>query len=487
MIDSLAMQMAELSGMSPWIFVILLKTVLVATVFLAAVSVLAMMCIWGERKIAGHIQCRIGPKHVGPFGLIQSLTDGVKLLLKEDLVPDSADSVLFRMAPYMAFAPVFVAFLAIPFGPQFVFEAALNVGVLYLLAVLGLEVMGTILSGWASNSKWAIYGGMREACQIVSYEIPLGISILCGVLVAGTMNMTELNYLQGGGMHTWFVFHNPFVFLAFFIYFVASLASAKRAPFDLPEAESELVAGFHTEYSGLRWSFFFFAEYAGMFIIGCIQAILFLGGWNSPLGSWDPMYAALGYDPVAVGTIVLNDSTAIAGNWTDVASGMGLKGGMIGVLLLNMYSAGIVVTKALGVVVLHMWIRWTLPRIRIDQVLHGCIKGLLPVSLALFVGVAIWLYVLNPGAEAFTHGTTNLANLTGEVSTVQTVTQWILMSVGVIFMLFYIAIMAGALITPRSKGPQKGIFQDVMPVGKSVHYTRGPDYKTEEERSLASG
>src|SRR5438034_3622419 len=232
----------------------------VAMVFLPVVSLVAMFCIWWERKVAGHMQSRIGPNRVGPFGLLQSLADGIKLLVKEELAPDAADHFLFRLAPYLAFAPAFAAFLALPFGPNLAFEPRLNAGLFWILAILSVEVMGVILAGWSSNNKWAVYGAMREACQMVSYEIPLGISIIVGVMTAGTLNMLDLGHMQGGGIHTWLIFRNPFAFLAFFVYFVASLASNKRAPFDLPESESELVAGFHTEYSGLRFSFFFFAE-----------------------------------------------------------------------------------------------------------------------------------------------------------------------------------------------------------------------------------
>src|SRR5436305_3857450 len=260
------------------------SVVIIGVVFVSTAMFIAMFSIWWERKVAGHIQSRLGPNRVGPIGLLQSLADGIKLILKEDLVPKDADGLLFRMAPYLAFAPAFAAFVALPFGPDFTFEPRLNVGVFWILAILSVEVMGVILAGWASNNKWSVYGAMREACQMVSYEIPLGISIIIGVMTAGTLNMVQLGHLQGGGIHTALIYRNPFVLLAFFMYFVASLASNKRAPFDLPESESELVAGFHTEYSGLRFSFFFFAEYAAMFVVGGIQAALFLGAWNDPFG-----------------------------------------------------------------------------------------------------------------------------------------------------------------------------------------------------------
>jgi NADH-quinone oxidoreductase subunit H len=221
--------------------------------------------------------------------------------------------------------------------------------------------MGVILAGWASNNKWSVYGAMREACQMVSYEIPLGISIIVGVMAAGTLNLVQLGYQQGGGIHTWLIFRNPFVFLAFFTYFIASLASNKRAPFDLPESESELVAGFHTEYSGLRFSFFFFAEYAAMFVVGGIQTALFLGGWNDPFG-------LIGY---------FHHQFVQDGNH-------------LALFALNVVAVGVFVFKALMIVFVQMWLRWTLPRPRIDQVLYACVKVLLPITCVLLLGAALW-------------------------------------------------------------------------------------------------
>jgi NADH-quinone oxidoreductase subunit H len=340
---------------------ILFSVVLCAAVFLPAISLIAMFCIWWERKVAGHIQARFGPNRVGPIGILQSLADGIKLLVKEDLTPAVADHFLFRLAPYLAFAPPFAAFLALPFGPDLTFEPRLNVGVFWILAMLSVEVMGVILAGWASNNKWSIYGAMREACQMVSYEIPLGISIIIGVMTAGTLNMVQLGHLQAGGLHTWLIFRNPFTFVSFFVYFIASLASNKRAPFDLPESESELVAGYHTEYSGLRWSFFFFAEYGAMFVVGGIQAALFLGAWNDPFGLVGYFYHQFRASDNVVGLVAV-----------------------------NLIGAGIFVAKALSIIFVQMWIRWTLPRPRIDQVLYACVKVLLPLACVLLLGAALW-------------------------------------------------------------------------------------------------
>lgn len=348
------------------------SAVIVAVIVTPCILLFAMFAIWWERKVAGHIQSRPGPNRVGIFGLLQSLADGIKLLTKEDLRPKDADGVLFRLAPYLAFAPVFAAFLAIPFAPNLTFEPKLNAGVFWLLAIMSVEVMGVILAGWSSNNKWAVFGAMREACQMVSYEIPMGLAIMVGVMAAGTMNMVELGHLQGGGIHTWIIFRNPFVFAASLVYFIASLASNKRAPFDLPESESELVAGFHVEYSGMRFAFFFFAEYAAMFVIGAIQASLFLGGWNDPFGIVGYYYSHFSADPIAHRN---------------------------GLILLNFAAAGIFVVKVLMLVFVQMWLRWTLPRPRIDQVLYACVKVLLPAACVLLLGGALW-ELLVPGWQS---------------------------------------------------------------------------------------
>ncbi|MCX5659141.1 MAG: NADH-quinone oxidoreductase subunit NuoH [Planctomycetota bacterium] len=477
MIDLFAQYLATRAGLDPlaagpWLG-ILLRILIVVTIFLPAGSLLAMFAIWWERKVAGHIQGRLGPMHVGFHGIAQSLADGIKLLLKEDLIPEGADRLLFRIAPYLAFAPVFAAFMALPFSPQFIFESGLNIGVLYILAVLSVEVMGVILAGCASNSKWAVYGAMREACQIVSYEIPLAVSILCGVLVAGTLDLVELSYLQGGGVHKWFVFHNPFIFVAFVIYFIASLAANKRAPFDLPESESELVAGFHTEYSGLRWAYFFFAEYDAMFVVGGIQTALFLGGWNSPLGKWDPVNLfVLGYDPVLAGQNYFAGAVGAAKSVDGIASAMGVS--VVGLVLLNLYGAFWFLFKMLSLVFVQMWIRWTLPRIRIDQVLYACVKVLLPASLIAFVGVAGWVWLVpQPASVTVNHlELARLGHLASPTPWLQWVAQVALALVGAGVVLFFVGVAALAWLK-QGKNPPKSLFAGVMPVGRTVAFNPG--------------
>ncbi len=329
----------------PWF----IRDIIVVAGVLGFVSLVAMVGIWGERKVSGDLQSRLGPMRTGGWhGWSQSLADGLKFIQKEDLIPASADNLLFRLAPYIALVPAIIAYMAIPFGGDWAFRNP-NVSLLFVLAMLGVEVLGVILGGWASNSKWSLYGAMREACQLVSYEIPMGLSLIIPVMAVGSLNLVEMGQAQTGGWFHWTMFKSPFLFCAFFTYYIASLASCKRAPFDLPEGESELVAGFHTEYSGFRFVLFFFAEYTAMFAVSALATIIFLGGWNSPFG--DASNSPL---------------------WFILKSGF--------------------------LVWVQMWVRWTLPRIRIDQVMHACIKYLLPFTMLLFLCSSVWQLFVYEGS-----------------------------------------------------------------------------------------
>src|SRR5580765_1931471 len=271
------------AGVPSWVLV--LSACLIGIgILVGFVSVLVMFAVWLERKVSGHIQCRFGPMYAGGWhGWAQSLADGIKLLAKEDLIPLGADAALFVLAPAIMLAAIFGALAAMPLAPS-VYFANLNLGLFAILAMSSMTTIGVVMAGWASNSKWALYGAMREAAQVIAYEIPLGISLLVPLMVVGTLNLGEASAQQASwfGMHC-VMFQNPFVLPAFILFFVAALAETKRAPFDLPESESELVAGFMTEYSGIRWSFFFLEEYAAMFLMSIVAAVFFLGGFESPL------------------------------------------------------------------------------------------------------------------------------------------------------------------------------------------------------------
>ena len=330
----------------------LLAAIVHGSILVGFVALSAIFFIWLERKVAGRIQDRLGPTRVGgKFGWLQTLADGLKLLVKEDLIPRDADKMLFRVAPYIAFCGAFGAFIVLPFGNNIVAKN-LDIGAFFILAVMSTEIFGVILAGYGSGSKWSLFGGMREAAQMVSYEVPMALCVIIPVIVAGSMNLNTIAVQQTGVFWNWYVFHDPFTFCAFWTYFTCATASCKRAPFDLAEAESELVAGFHTEYSGLRWSFFFMAEYGAMFAVSGIAILLFLGGWNPGILPFD-LSTALGWP----------------GNVLNVA---------------------VFIVKAWLLVFVMMWVRWTLPRLRIDQVMMTCLKYLLPISCFLLLGVSVW-------------------------------------------------------------------------------------------------
>src|SRR5262245_14992868 len=236
---------------------------------------------WLERRVWARIQSRVGPTRVGPQGCLQWLSDGIKLLLKEDIVPDAADRPLFLFAPYFVVWGIVATFVVIPFSSSLII-ADMNVGILYLTAVTALVVVGVLMAGWASNNKWSLIGGIRSAAQIISYEIPAGLALLPVVLLTGTLSTQGIIEAQGWAPWHWFAFHNPFTFVAAFMFYVAALAEGNRTPFDIPEAESELVAGFCTEYSGFRYLLFFMAEWGNLYVIGAVATTLFFGGWQVP-------------------------------------------------------------------------------------------------------------------------------------------------------------------------------------------------------------
>ncbi|MBI2982359.1 MAG: NADH-quinone oxidoreductase subunit H [Deltaproteobacteria bacterium] len=237
---------------------------------------------WVERRIAARMMDRVGPNRVGPQGFFQWLADGIKSILKEDIIPTNADPILFRLAPYLVFVGMFVAFVVVPFSSKLII-ADLNVGIFFLIAVTSIVTVGIMMSGWASNNKYSLLGGMRSAAQIVSYEIPTGLAILVIVLLSGTLSLQEIIAAQGAYPWQWFIFNNPFTAITFFILFISALAEGNRAPFDIPEAESELVSGYSTEYSGMRFVFFYFEEWANIYLIAAVGTALFLGGWQIPI------------------------------------------------------------------------------------------------------------------------------------------------------------------------------------------------------------
>lgn len=340
------------------------------SITLAAVVIVVLLgatayCIYFERKIAGWIQDRYGPNRVGPRGLLQPIADGAKMLLKEDVLPHHVDRILFVLAPALTFAVAMITFAAIPWGGQWqVGEKLLNIqvanpdiGLLYILGVASMGVYGVVLGGWASNNKYSFYGAIRATAQMLSYEIPMGLCILVVVMTMGTLRLETITELQTdpaywlGVIPQWNVFLHP---LAFVILFITALAETNRAPFDLAEAEQELVGGYHTEYSALKFGMFFLAEYAHMLVGSAFIAVLFLGGWHFPGIPWAQPEATQWY-AVVVKMLVLSGKIA-------------------------------------AFIFLIMWIRWTLPRFRFDQLMRLAWKGLIPITLALFVLATVLVY-----------------------------------------------------------------------------------------------
>ncbi len=308
-----------------------------AIVFL--ITQLPIFLIWFERKVAAHIQDRLGPMRVGWHGVLQSFADGLKLVFKEDIIVTGADRFLFKLAPFIVVMGAFAGFAVLPWGDG-LGVSDLNIGLLYVIAITSFGAIGILMAGWASNNKYALFGGMRSAAQMVSYEIPTAILILAVVTQVGSLNLQDVIAAQQGGFGSftnWFIFRMYGLYaIAFVLFFICGLAETNRNPFDIPEAESELVAGFHTEYSGIRFAMFFLAEYAAMFLVAGLAVVLFLGGWVGPV-----------FDGPLTFFI-----------------------------------------KTLILVFVQMWLRWTLPRLRVDQMMAVCWKYLIPMAFVVLVVAA---------------------------------------------------------------------------------------------------
>ncbi len=332
---------------------------LVSILFVTFGALFAGAVSWWERRVAGRMQSRIGPNRVGPGGFLQWIADALKLILKEDLIPTEADHFLFRIAPYFVAVGFLMTFAVLPFGYH-VSATNLNVGLFYVVSITALVVVGILVSGWASNSKWALFGGIRAAAQVVSYEIPAGLAILVPVMMAGSLNMHDIIRAQGGMPWDWYVFQTPMGYVAFFVLFTALLAEGNRTPFDLPEAESELVAGYNTEYSGARFMLFFLAEWGNLWVMSAIMTTLFLGGWQVP----------------GVEIAALEKAGPYAGPF-----GLSLSAPFWYYLVSSLFFC----LKTIVLVNVVIWIRWTFPRIRVDQMMSLCWKYLVPAGLVLVV------------------------------------------------------------------------------------------------------
>lgn len=329
-------------------------SVLLALIPLVFILVYALVVLYGEMKMAAHIQNRLAYMETGFHGTLQPIADMVKLLQKEDIIPAAADKFFFILAPYLVFVGTYASFAVLPFSSAYI-GSNIDLGIFYMVAVSSLVVVGLLMSGWASNNKWSLFGALRSAAQIVSYEIPGVLAILGVVMVFGTMNMQSMTLLQDGGIQNWLILGGnfplgqklaliPFVFILFVIYLLSSMAEVNRTPFDLPEAESELVQGYNTEYSGMKFAIFYLAEYANLFLVSAVAVIMFFGGWTSPFGSFmsGPVWSAFWF-----------------------------------------------VVKGMAFVFLNIWLRWTLPRLRVDQLMYVSWKVLTPFALFSILAIGL--------------------------------------------------------------------------------------------------
>ncbi len=336
----------------------IIKIVVVFTVIMVGVALLTL----AERRICAWMQDRLGPNRVGPQGLLQPAADGLKNLLKEETLPAQADKVLFMLAPTMAFVPALLTFAVIPFatplptpwGDVDMVVANLPVGFLYVLAFGSLGVYGIVLAGWASNNKYSLLGGLRASAQMISYEIAMGMSTVAVLLLAGNVTLTDIVAKQSQSLFTWNVFP---LSLAFFVFIVAAFAETNRLPFDLPEAEGELIAGYHTEYSAMKFSMFYIAEYSNMVTASALMTTLFFGGWDIPFTTWDNTPP-----------------------WSP---------------LKTLLTLGVFSFKVLVFLFLYIWVRWTLPRFRYDQLMALGWKVMLPLALGYLTVIATAIWILH--------------------------------------------------------------------------------------------
>jgi NADH-quinone oxidoreductase subunit H len=391
----------------------LVRFVVAATAVLLMSVPSAFLIIYMEMKVIALMNLRIGPDRVGPWGTLLSTVHGLKVLMKEDFTPTHADPVVFTWAPVVVFGASALSALVLPFAPG-LFAQDFNLALLYFFAIGGMTVVGLLMGGWASFNKYSLLGGLRSAAQIVSYEIPLTLSVVGLILLAGTLSLNQIVQQQSGWAANWYVFRQP---LGFLIFVIAATAEANRTPFDLTEADSEIVAGFATEYSGMRFGFFFFAEYINVFIVSALTVVLYLGGWNAPITlpsiqvALDPGGLGIGLlflvalAPV-VGTILLSLPVFLFRSrtrwWVALIVGFVLFNLLVGGLLFLWayisfdWVAGLVwfVIKTFSLVFVFVWMRGTLPRVRIDQLMGFAWKWLLPAALLNLFVTAIAIAVL---------------------------------------------------------------------------------------------